>query len=146
MPKQPDPRTVVGVTGTRWGMTEAQYDSFLEFMLGLPQPIDLHHGDCVGVDEQAHWMVVENVPRHKIFVHPPVSDALRAFCPAWTVHEPKPYKKRDKDIVEVCEVLVAAPGGMVEEVRSGTWYTVRLARRAGRRVYLIMPNGEIREE
>ena len=43
------------------------------------------------------------------------------------------------------DMLVACPKGP-EEVRSGTWSTVRFARKRGKRIVIIMPDGTVTEE
>lgn len=47
----------------------------------------------------------------------------------------KPYLERNKDIAnEGIDGLIAAPSGWVEELRSGTWATVRYARKLKRTI------------
>ncbi len=43
-------------------------------------------------------------------------------------------------------VLGACPRSAEEETRSGTWPTVRYARKQGKPVYLVLPDGEVRVE
>ncbi len=51
---------------------------------------------------------------------------------------PKPYLQRNRDIVNDCDILIAVPIDKdVEEVRSGTWMTIRLARKAGKQIIII---------
>jgi hypothetical protein len=61
------------------------------------------------------------------------------------VHEPKPYRVRNRDIVRDTETLIATPSEPVELLRSGTWSTVRFARKLGRAVWVILPNGNLRK-
>jgi len=49
-------------------------------------------------------------------------------------------------IVRETELLIAAPAEFSEQHRSGTWSTVRYARRLGRPVQIIGPDGRIRTE
>ena len=51
---------------------------------------------------------------------------------------PKPYLDRNRDIVDACEVLLATPDGP-ERLRSGTWSTVRYARKIGKPVEVRLP-------
>ena len=53
---------------------------------------------------------------------------------------------RNTIIAHRSERLVACPHEAEERRRGGTWMTVRLARRQGRPVTLILPSGEIKEE
>jgi predicted Rossmann fold nucleotide-binding protein DprA/Smf involved in DNA uptake len=59
--------------------------------------------------------------------------------------EAKPYLKRNKDIVRGTELLLATLAEASEQHRSGTWSTVRFARKQGRAIWLIQPDGVIRE-
>jgi hypothetical protein len=59
-------------------------------------------------------------------------------------HELKPYLARNKDIVRATEMLVAAPAQDIEQLRSGTWSTVRFARKMERAVWVILPTGTVR--
>lgn len=54
-----------------------------------------------------------------------------------------PYLQRNKVIVDRCGVLVAAPGEAQEQLRSGTWSTIRYARRVGRPVIMVLPDGTV---
>ena len=94
-----------------------------------------HHGDCVGADELASQMA--EIIGFAIHIHPPVNNSKRAFC-AGFVFPPKKYLARNKDIVEGTELLIALPKDpSKEELRSGTWSTVRYARKIGKRVYIL---------
>ena len=46
-------------------------------------------------------------------------------------------------VAEGVNGLIAAPGGFVEERRSGTWATIRYARQAGRRIWVVKPDGSV---
>jgi len=128
-------------TGTSKGMTRAQKAMFAYM---LPVELELHHGDCVGADEDAHNIVRQERPGSLIVVHPPIKDAFRAFCEGDTILAPKDYLKRDDDIVEAGDYLVATPKGFKEEGRgSGTWYTVRQAHRVEKDAVIIFPDGTI---
>ena len=43
-------------------------------------------------------------------------------------------------------MLIACPASADEELRSGTWATIRYARRKLKRIYLILPDGTVQEE
>lgn len=135
----------MGFTGTQLGMTAEQEDALREVLL-QEQPDEVHHGDCVGSDAQ-----LDRIAREfgaAVVIHPPSNPSKRAHCarPGDVVWEPLPYLDRDLDIVESSTVLVATPRDEREEVRSGTWYTVRVARRMGRRVVVIRPDGSLVRE
>lgn len=132
----------VGFTATQEGMSGAQKITLRETLLKLT-PDELHHGDCVGGDEEC-----DKIARSlgvAVVIHPPTNSSKRAFCaqPGDVVWEPAPYLERNGDIVESSTVLIAAPRRDVEELRSGTWSTVRKARRSGRRVFVLARDGGV---
>lgn len=141
----------VGFTGTRKGMLSPQKESFVRLLVFLaPGMESFHHGDCVGADAEAHWMVKQLVidPKPKIVIHPPENDTNRAFCNSARLdekvetREAKDYLVRNEDIIDETEVLIATPKGMGEEFRgSGTWHAVRYARKLGRVIWIVWPSG-----
>jgi len=63
----------------------------------------------------------------------------RAFCEGYSeIREEKPYPVRNRDIVDESDMMVACPGGP-EELRSGTWSTIRYAHKQGKEVLILMP-------
>lgn len=119
----------IGFTGTRQGMSKAQLDQFEVLMRVLQSagrvssaPFEFHHGNADGADTQARYTAVvlfdfEDVP-HEI---------KRGDSPL----------VRDREIANVCDILIAAPLTDKEELRSGTWATVRYARDAGKPVIML---------
>ena len=93
----------------------------------------LHHGDCIGADTDAHNLVVDYFKENlysfvgRIIIHPPIIEYKRSFCKAKTVLPPKPYLERNHDIVDSSDVLIATPKEMEQQLRSGTWATIRYA-------------------
>jgi hypothetical protein len=99
----------------------------------------LHHGDCVGGDAEVH-----EVGRYlKLYIigHPPLNPRMRAWRRCDELRPPKDYIARNHDIVDECEELVAAPHSKAEEVHSGTWATVRYARKQGKLITIVFPDG-----
>jgi hypothetical protein len=133
---------VLGFTGTRDGMTDAQELTVWE-CLKRWTPSELRHGDCCGADEQAHNLAVRE--RIRTVAHPPVVELLRAFCKADLILEPRDYLHRDRDIVDASKALLAAPATVAEGGWSGTWYTIRYARRRHVPVVIIGPDGRVIE-
>jgi len=78
----------------------------------------------------------------KIIIHPPNNDFLRAFYKSEFIFEPKEYLKRNKDIVKSTDMLIAFPFTQFEVIRSGTWQTIRYARKLKKKILIIYPNGE----
>ena len=133
----------IGFTGTQRGMTDAQRTA-LKTVLTERGATVLHHGDCIGADAQAHEIAVSM--SCEIVIHPPIVETKRAWKHAARTHRPKSYLARNKDIVRDTEMLVAMPGENMEQIRSGTWSTVRFARKMGRPVWVILPSGEVCRE
>lgn len=151
----------VGFTGTQQGMTDSQIEAFKNKIgeLHIEQGIDyFHHGDCIGADKQAHDLVLKlyreevvimfGVPTKKftfvgIVCHPPTNSSKRAFTTDHIeIRDPKPYMERNQDIVNEVDLLIACPKEQVGEVvRSGTWATVRRARKRGIPIIIIRPEG-----
>lgn len=135
-----------GMTGTKVGMTSDQKTAFYTIATELRADgyLFLHEGDCVGADENANdiWRELGG----KVYSHPPVDQRYRAFSKFDLEAPAKPYLKRDHDIVDVSEFMVAFPKGFGEELRSGTWATVRYARKVGKAVFIVWPNGSIKRE
>lgn len=102
-------------------------------------PEEFHHGDCVGADEQAHSIATNLV--ENVVIHPPINDNLRAFCEAKTILPKRDYLDRNRDIVDACDLLVAAPRSRYEIMRSGTWATIRYARKRNKKIFIIWPEG-----
>lgn len=149
----------LGFTGTQRGMTRAQLNAVDDLLSAVPDFIKLmedlrfdcdriwtiHHGDCIGADAQLDSIAKDhNIFRH---IHPATGKNKRAWCAAQTIDDPLPPLKRNAVIVQ-CAVagLIAAPGQATEIVRSGTWATVRYARKLKRHIWIVRPNGTIVEE
>ncbi len=135
----------LGFTGTRKGMTAEQIEvvahHFDDMTIG-----QVHHGDCVGSDEEAHDIALASGVKW-IEIHPPSLYTHRAFCHhdqsedlIVVVHRPYDYLKRNWNIVDATDGLVATPSGP-EQDRSGTWATIRYARRKHKPVLIIYPDG-----
>ena len=128
-----------GFTGTRHGMTPPQLDAVRDVL--RRRQGWLHHGDCLGADKQAHD--IGRALGLRIACHPPVNPTLRAFCECDLVHQPLAYMARNHAIVHVSAEVVAAPAEMGEVMKSGTWATVRHARKLGKMVTIVYPDGTL---
>ena len=133
---------IVGVTGAERGMNDRQALNFW-WLLSVLKPAGLRHGDCVGVDVQAaHLADSLDIPT---FSHPgfspkyPEDSRFRAFHKSTTIYEPKTFLERDEDIASKCSVLVACPAEPEEVLRSGTWATVRYARKYNTPRIILLP-------
>jgi hypothetical protein len=104
-----------------------------------------HNGDCVGADWRAACLWGQ-VVRGRVHGHPPDIDTKRAFYHFDVTEDPKPYRERNSDIVRAAEVMVATPKGFQEETRSGTWMTIRMARKTDVPRVIVWPDGKISTE
>jgi hypothetical protein len=142
----------VGFTGTQEGMTALQKSTFSRIMQncfiketlsGDHSPINFHHGDCIGADAEASDLVSKEC---LVYIHPPDAFLKRAYRPAFYSYGPLPYLVRNRAIVDATQVLIATPKRQFEELRSGTWSTVRYARRLNKEIIIIWPDGKTTHE
>lgn len=132
----------IGVTATRHGMNAVQRRHVIRDFT-YHNISELHHGCCVGGDEEAHE-IAKFLGGVRIVLHPPEDTKLQAVWMGDEVWEPKDYLARDRDIVDSVSRLVAAPFTNEEVMRgSGTWYTIRYARKQGIPHTIYYPNGDI---
>lgn len=129
---------IIGVTGTQQGWNNKQLHAFCTLIRRIC-PTTFHHGDCVGVDELSHYMVRAIDPGTRIVIHPPENAAKRAFCLGDYIHSEKPYLERNKDIVRSISLLIGIPKEPEEVLRSGTWSTIRFARKMRKQVHILLP-------
>lgn len=128
-----------GFTGTRHGQTEAQ-KRVVDRAFGALD--ELHHGDCVGADADAHEIAA--AVGADIVIHPPVDEKLRAFCKgARESREPRTHFQRNRNIVDETDHLIGTPYEMTEQPRGGTWYTIGYARKLGKPCSVILPDGTV---
>lgn len=132
---------MTGFTGTRQGMTDRQLAALRE-LIHNHDLIELHHGDCVGADAQAHEIAMEDCK--DVVIHPPSDPKARAYCtntrrlPRVTFLAEKHYLDRNLDIVTDTSLLIAAPLSLNEQ-SGGTWGTIRMAREKGKPVIILDP-------
>jgi hypothetical protein len=135
---------IVGFTGTQTGMTPAQYTRLVTLLVELSPSIFVH-GDCIGADAEAHLAALD--VGILIEIRPGDNDNKRAFSAGATkLHYPAANLYRNRAIVEQCDLILACPAERVERLRSGTWTTVRAARKATRELIIIYPDGSVLDE
>jgi hypothetical protein len=136
----------VGFTGSRAGLTAEQGLTVTAMLLALG-PGFFHFGDCKGADDRAAriayelgwWVVAHPGPAGK--------DAGRwrtlGSQPRVSVLDERPFLERNELIAIAGDfLLIACPSGLeAEQRRSGTWATVRDARKLERRIVLVQPDG-----
>lgn len=119
-------------------MTDVQKKRFESIL--LEKGVDeFHHGCCIGADEQANDIAILN----KIWTigHPPTDETYMSKCSVNERRESKSYLVRDRDIVDETFILIGNPKGFQEELRSGTWATIRYARKNTKYIIIIFPDG-----
>jgi hypothetical protein len=129
----------VGFTGTRVGISTEQL-VMLNEVIAECEPTAFHHGDCIGADAQAWYIVRSHFPTIRIICHPPTNPSLRANTACDEYRRPLPYRERNRDLVHETDLLIACPRA-AETERSGTWSTVRYAKSIGRTIIVIFPDG-----
>lgn len=130
----------IGFTGTQHGCTAAQKQALGELLAKINPFTEFHHGDCIGADSQAHSFV-ERRRDVALHVHPGVVDSRKRAFRRGVMYAPMPPLDRNKVIVDTTIKIIACPNGMEEELRSGTWATIRYARKVGKPVHLVFNDG-----
>lgn len=135
----------IGFTGTQAEPTPAQKDALrIVLKLLLHEDAWFHSGDCVGADRVAHDIAAEL--GYSTHGHPPINDSKRAHCEYDVSEEPLGYIERNHAIVDSSTFLIAVPKTFSEETRSGTWATVRYARKKNVQILKIWPDGKLEKE
>lgn len=125
--------SVTGVVETGLGALEI----IGNVVRSLEDATEFSTGGAYGVDSMA--AILAHNPR--------VASVLRLCAPAGCLYNRRillyvdtveqvhgGYMKRNDALVEHCDVLLAFPRTTQEQLRSGTWSTVRRARKAGKEV------------
>lgn len=136
----------VGVTGTQFGATADQVATVYKLLSTTLAPVEeLHHGDCVGADQQCHQLVtsMQSMLDIRTIGHPPVDYSRRAFCKCDELREEKEYLVRNHDIVDEVDWLIVIPRTHHEEMRSGTWATKRYAVKVRKDGCIVWPDGAV---
>ncbi len=132
----------VGFIGVRGGLAYPQFRTASRLLVECDGPNaltgveEVHRandgwGDA-DFDRIFRWMT----PTPRVVIH-------EMPKPGQPVADPpiSPAHNRNRQIVDSCNLLVACPPVEVEELRSRTWVAVRYARRVGKMVIIILPDG-----
>lgn len=137
----------IGFTGTQRGMTVEQATCLTQLWRPLKSRlVVLHHGDCIGGDEQADK--IGRLCGFRMAIHPTSIEGKRAFCSVTLddeLFDPRPPLERNQVIVDAVEALYATPAQYHPVPRSGTWSTINRAVKARVSVTVILPNGELKD-
>lgn len=136
---------ILGFTGTRSGPRPDQTQAIYDFMARL-KPRRFVHGGAAGCDMIAHG-IAERLHIPVIEIHPSIDHypAVAGITAGVNViiFPPLPPLERNRVIVRRVWGMLACPRTDAEEAGTGTWYTVRQARKLGCPVYLIRADGTI---
>ncbi len=114
-------------------------------LVGFLMPREVHHGDCLGADDEFHD-IVEEITKACIFVHPPRNSSNRAWRLGSYVFKTQPYLVRNDAIIASADLMLAVPFGFEERLRSGTWATIRHTRKAKKPLIIVWPDGSYTPE
>lgn len=146
---------ILGFTGTRQGTTDAQrelirvtiHECAIQAEFSKAKLV-FAHGGAEGADFEAHWIAGKSGKVSQIVIYPAkrAKIARKRFEGKGMLSEViwKPEDeplKHNGFIVAECSSLLACPAGYEEELRSGTWATIRLAQKKEKRIIIIWPNG-----
>lgn len=139
----------MGFTGTRKGMTEPQKRIVRVIMqVFFVKHKSLHiNGLCYGADRDA--LLIAHEIGYLIDGHPStieMSVQKDLFGLLHNLYAPRDPMLRNCDIVRGSDRMIATPGGMNEEVRSGTWHAIRQTRGAIKPLYIVWPDGKLTVE
>lgn len=129
----------VGFTGTQKGMTDKQKAKVRAKLIEL-DATEFHHGNCVGSDDESDTIARDLGITPEI--HPPEDERKSAHCERKgksRVREPLPYLIRNHNIVDAVDFLIGTPKEKIEQLRSGTWATIRYARKIKKPGVIFFP-------
>ncbi len=132
----------IGFTGNRFGLKPDQEEQ-IKLILDKYNNIVVLHGDCIGADTDFHNLCVNYRNTHVdktllIHIYPPNISSMRSFNQADLTMEERPYLERNLNIIKNSSILIACPVDKNKEIlRSGTWSTIRQARKHNVLTYLF---------
>jgi hypothetical protein len=135
----------IGITGTRSGGTLPQLaglSNLLKMINERESTVELHHGDCEGVDWQAA-IFASKMDIHTV-CHPPVDESLRANHKSDTILPQLTHFARNRNIVDASDILIVIPYQDEWQPSGGTWYTHDYAVKKGVLVVIIELSGTMR--
>ncbi len=134
----------VGFTGTRHGVSFHQEMELGKLFLALRRKgrtLVAHHGDCMGAD--ATFYRLARGLGLKVICHPPINKNWRSNLGGDESREELHPLARNAVIVRESTVMIAAPMDLTEQIRGGTWSTIRRARAWGRPLAILWRDGSV---
>jgi hypothetical protein len=135
----------IGCTASRNGLTEPQIKVAHSLLAGfhlaaLPGRLTLHHGDCVKGD--ALLAAIADTLGAATEAHPGNQEKMRAGHRSTVIHPPKPFYRRNGDIIAASARILGFPGTPVDPgVGSGSWQVIRRSVRAQVPTCVVLPDG-----
>ena len=132
----------IGFTGNRYGLNHEQKLQIIS-ILDKYNNFIISHGDCVGSDTDFHNLCLNYKNKHPnkniiIHIYPPNDPKFRAFNHGDFIMDEKSYLQRNFDIVKNSSILIACPiDKNNQQLRSGTWSTIRKAKKHKLFVYIF---------
>ena len=134
----------IGLAATCEGLTLVQTDWLAEMLLvlRLRGAVELHHGVCIGGDDQANTLAHEI--GYTTVGHPLVSGRYCDHTDCDEYRRPLHRGAFDDVIIRETDLLLAFPRTDVEQyVNSNVWLTIRRAGKRGMPRLVILPGGVV---
>ena len=128
----------IAFTGTQQGMSANQKEELRALLRGH-KPVMGIHGGCIGADAEFHDIFREECPDKLIWQFPCNIDGKRAEVYGDIIELQRPPLRRNHLMVDECDLLVAGPKTLEEVLRSGTWATIRYAKKTHKKVIMLRP-------
>ena len=132
-----------GHTGTRRGMTKAQMHTLRTLVHEQGHLVTEWHHGCSGKSDEAGSYIAASLMVPLIIGHPGTARPVGYWD---ELREAKDNLVRDGDIAREADHLLATPYEDDEILRSGTWSTVRRARKFRTPVTIIFRDGSYGED
>ncbi len=134
----------VGVSGTQKGITAYQTHRVFD-LLDAWDWSQLHHGNCVGADEEIAFIALEMrgytsllEKKQIVIAHPTIHKQQSEKSYFDEIRPNFPPLVRNHNIVDAVQRMIICPGG-IYTLRSGTWATFRYAVKRHKIIHLIPP-------
>ena len=137
-------RMFIAFTGSRNRLSDAQQFLIDLVITGLPAHVVYVTGACVGVD--AYVARLAHIVGRRVHTVVPMVYTAQFLDTHWMDHcdtseEASTYRSRNTRMVELSDRLIAFPAYPENDSRSrrsGTWQTIRMARKAGKAVQVYV--------
>lgn len=130
----------VGITGSLEGLTGPQLRWAKQFIQDNVVRV-LHHGNCIGGDEDVATLFYKGQDTY-IIAHPGHISTMQSKISFNDLVLPEKHTlARNRLIVNSSDLLLGFPKIDDEDDNSGSWYTIRWAKRHRTPVIVISPTG-----